>query len=167
MENKEKIDDGFTLNIYSPGNFIAKEMVFEGPINIGMDSNSLKQNGFTDNQIAQAIEQICGRDKPLNIKQLWAGVYWCLRWYCNFPVKGTDFCDRVKTLPFSKKLDPECDLENFRKYINLSFMGQDCRKMDEVKPSKMDEPVFVQLRTVVLALVEELGKTNVPKPKLK
>ncbi len=161
--NNEKNDDGFILNIYSPGNLIAKEINISGSVYLASGESNHKQNGYTDEQIAQAIEQICGKDKPLNIKQLWAGVYWCLRWYCNFPVKGTDFCDRVKTLPFSKKLDPECDYNNIRRQITMSFMNQDCREMEKVKPSRDDEQYFILCRTIVIALVQELGKISLLK----
>ena len=118
--------------------------------------DEVKDKSYTDEQIARAIENICGEKKPLNNKQLWAAVYWCLRWYCNFPVKGNDFCDRIAKLPFSRELEYECNYNNIRRQVTLSFMSQDARNMNVVKPSKTDETFFSQCRTVVLALVESL-----------
>lgn len=118
--------------------------------------DEVKDKSYTDEQIVRAIETICGEKKPLNNKQLWAAVYWCLRWYCNFPVKGSDFCDRIAKLPFSRELEYECNYNNIRRLVTLSFMSQDARNMDVVKPSKTDEPFFSKCRTVVLALVKSL-----------
>lgn len=161
----EKNDNGgFNVHVYSPGNMFANNITFEAPVYIGGGNNLSQQHGFTDEQIARAIEAICGEDKPLCEKRLWAAVYWCLRWYCNFPVKGSEFCDRIEKLPFSKKLDPGCCYENIRKLVTLSFMSLDCRNMETVKPSRVDEDFFAQCRVVVLALTQELGKTTFPKP---
>lgn len=161
MENKDNGD--FQINVYSPGNFIAKEIHISGDVNISSDSKSAKQNGYTDEQIARAIEAICGEGKPLHEKKMWAAVYWCLRWYCNFPVKGTDFCERIAKLPFTKVLEPACDYNNIRRLILLSFMNMDCHDLNSVKPSKSDELFFAECRVVLLALLEELGKAVLPK----
>ncbi len=117
---------------------------------------------YSDTQIAQAIEAISGKDKPLNQKQLWAAVYWALRWYCHFPVKGSEFCERIEALPFSKELEPACCYDSFRKYTTLSFMNQDARQLDKVRPSRNDEPFYAMCRPVVLALAENLGRTAQP-----
>lgn len=118
---------------------------------------------FSDEQVARAIEAICAEGLPLDTKQKWAGAYWGLRWYCNYPVKGSDFCDKIATLPFTKELDPECRYENIRKFVTLSFMNQDARQLDNVKPSKQDEKFYAECRTVVVALAQELGKASFPK----
>ena len=156
-------DSDFKIIVNSPGNFIAKEIHISGDVNISSDSKSAKQNGYTDEQIARAIEAICGESKPLHEKRMWAAVYWCLRWYCNFPVKGTDFCERIAKLPFTKVLEPACDYNNIRRLILLSFMNMDCHDLNSVKPSKSDELFFAECRVVLLALLEELGKAVLPK----
>ena len=119
------------------------------------------RKGYTDEQVARAIEAICGEGKPLDTKVKWAAVYWYLRWQCNYPVKGLEFCERIASLPFTKKLDPECGYENIRKLVTLSFMNQDARQLDRVKPSRSDEAVYKQCRAVVISLSEELAKQNV------
>lgn len=120
-----------------------------------------KPNGYSDEQIAQAIKAINGSKKPLNSKRKWAAVYWCLKWYCNFPANVSDFCDRVQGLPLGG-LEYECDYNNIRRECALTFMDQDARYMDKVKPSKADNDFFQQCREVVLALVTELGKAALP-----
>ena len=130
---------------------------FEGCTFLG-ESMLMEHGVYSDEQIARSIEAICGKGKPLREKKLWAGVYWCLRWYCNFPVKGSDFCDRIAHLPFRQQLNPACCYDNIRKIVTLSFMDCDCRRLDLVKVSKNDQDIFVQCRTVVLALVKELGR---------
>jgi len=124
--------------------------------------NQRGQREYTDEQVARAIEAICGKGNVLNEKRLWAAVYWCLRWYCNFPVKGSDFCEKVATLPFRRKLEPECSYDNIRRLVTLSFMSEDARHLESVKPSKADESFFTECRTVVVALAAELEKTVLP-----
>ena len=160
MEERKKDNEGFCINVYSPGNFIAKEISFTGTVNIG--GGHVDTNGYTDEQIAQAIKGINGKRKPLDSKRKWAAVYWCLKWYCNFPTNVPDFCEKVKELPLGK-LEYECDYNNIRRDCALSFMDQDARFMDKVKPSKADQDFFLQCREVVLALVTELGKAALPK----
>ncbi len=165
MENNSlEKNGGFVVNVNSPGNMIAGSITLNGPVNMGcgVDSSHGK-NGYTDEQIARAIESICGDGKALDAKWKWAGVYWCLRWYCNFPVKGMEFCDRIASLPFSGPLSPECDYNNIRRIVVLSFMNQDARELSSVKPSKSDEDICSQCRTIVVDLAEELGKTMLPK----
>ena len=118
------------------------------------------RKGYTDEQVARAIEAICGEGRPLDTKKKWAAVYWYLRWQCNYPVKGSEFCERIASLPFTKKLDPECCYNNIRKLVTLSFMNQDARQLDSVKPSRSDEADFRQCRAVVRSLAEALAKLN-------
>ena len=122
--------------------------------------DNTEKHSYSDNQIAKAIENINGEGKPIDSKQKWAAVYWYLRWQCNYPVKGSEFCERIQQLPFTKKLDPECDYNNIRRLTTLSFMSQDARNLEAVKPSKIDEPMFAQCRVVVNALAEELKRTS-------
>lgn len=153
-------NDGFSINVYSPGNFIAKEITFTGTVNIG--GGLADTNGYSDEQIAQAIKAINGAKKPLNSKRKWAAVYWCLKWYCNFPDDVKKFCERVKELPLGK-LEYECDYENIRRDCLSTLMDQDARFMEKVKVGRSETAFFMQCREVVLALVTELGKAALPK----
>ncbi len=119
-----------------------------------------KERIYSDAEVARAIETICGDGLPLNSKKRWGGVYWYLRWACNYPVNIADFCRRVKGLPFSGVLAYDCDYNNLRPWGTVSFMNQDARQLDMVKPSKMDEPAFYDCRTVVTALQNALTEAR-------
>lgn len=161
MNDMEKKDnDGFTINVNSPGNFIAKEITFSGTVNIG--GGDIDKGGYSDEQIAQAIIAINGNGKALNSKQKWVAVYWCLRWYCNFPTNAKDFCDRIDKLPLGK-LEYECDYNNIRRFTTMKFMNENARFLDQIKPSSSEKNFFSQCREVVIALVTELGKATLPK----
>ncbi len=164
-KDNEKEKGGFVVHVYSPGNMFAENITFEAPVYFGGQGCDLAgQNGYSDEQIARAIEAINGKNKPLNSKRKWAAVHWCLRWYCNCPKSANDFCERVKVLPLGE-LEYECDYNSIRHFCTLSFMDEDARHMDKVKASKNDQDFFLQCREVVVALVTELGKTALPKPK--
>ena len=114
------------------------------------------REGYSDAQIARAIEAICGDGKALDTKQKWAGVHWLLRWECNFPARPKEFCERIATLPLREDLAYKCDYRNIREISTLSFLNEDPRQMEGVRYSKNDEAVFLQLREVVWALQREL-----------
>ena len=160
MRNDTEFDDGFCIKVYSPGNFIAKEITINGGVHLGSNTTT---GGFSDEQIAQALAACVGKGKVIDNKQKWAGAYWYLRWACNFPVDAQKFCSRVKDLPFEKELEYQCEYRNIRELTTLSFMDQDPRKMEKVQYSKNDEKVFSQCREVALKLAEELGKAYLPK----
>jgi len=111
---------------------------------------------YSDEQVARALERIVGKGKAIDTKQKWAGVYWYLRWACNYPVNTKQACERIMSLPFSGALEYPCDYDNIRRMATASFMNQDARQLDSVKPSRMDEPLFAQCRVVVQALALEL-----------
>lgn len=161
MKIDMKEDDGFCIKVYSPGNFIAKEITFTGTVNIG--GGNLETNGFTDEQIAQALMACVGEDKVINIMRKWAGAYWCLRWKCNYPVDIKEFCNKIEGMKLSVPERLKCDYNNIRKFCKLSFMDCDPFGKAEVKVSNMDKDVYSWCREVALKLAEELGKTYLPK----
>ena len=117
------------------------------------------REGYSDVQIARAIEAICGDGKALDTKQKWAGVHWLLRWECNFPAKAQEFCERISRLPLPDNLPIRCEYNNIRPLATLSFLNNDPRDGESIKYSKNDETAYVQLREVALALYDELRKT--------
>lgn len=122
------------------------------------ESTKTDQGQYSDEEIAQALSNIVGKGKPINMKQKWAGALWYLRWECNFPFKPQDFCERIDMLPLPNNLEYTCDYNNIRPLATLSFMNEDPRHMESVKYSKNDEQAFFMLRGVVVALDEELKK---------
>ena len=96
MMNNMEQDDGFCIKVYSPGNFIAKEITINGGVHLGTNTAT---GGFTDEQIAKALAACVGKGKVIDNKQKWAGAYWYLRWACNYPVDVQKFCEKVKSQP--------------------------------------------------------------------
>jgi hypothetical protein len=160
MMNNMEQDDGFCIKVYSPGNFIAKEITINGGVHLG---TSPATGGFSDEQVAKALAACVGKGRVIDNKQKWAGAYWYLRWACNYPVDIQKFCDRVKTLPYEKPLEIPCDYNNIRRLCTCSFMDYDVRDIEKVKVSSMDQDVFSWCREIALKLAEELGKTYLPK----
>ena len=160
MMNDMGQDDGFCIKVYSPGNFIAKEIVINGGVHLGTNPAT---GGFSDEQVAQALAACVGKGKVIDNKQKWAGAYWYLRWACNYPVDVQKFCERVKKLPFEKPLEITCDYNNIRRFCICSFMDYDARDIEKVKVSSMDQDIFSWCREIALKLAEELGKKYLPK----
>jgi hypothetical protein len=124
------------------------------------------KTNYSDEQIAHAIQAICGKGKPIDSKQKWAGAMWLLRWECNYPSRTMDFCEKIATLPLPEDLEYKCDYNNIRAIGTLSFMDEDARHLDTVRYSKNDELIFQQMKGVVIALREELRKTAGMKDRL-
>ena len=160
MKNDMEKDDGFCINVYSPGNFIAKTISI-GTLNMG--GPSTENNGFSDKQIGQALLACVGKDRVIDAKWKWAGAYWYLRWACNYPVDPKDFCQKISDMKLDIEEKYRCEYRNIREQATLSFMSQDATKMQKVQPSKNDEKEFAICREVALKLAEELGKTYLPK----
>ena len=158
MKTDMEKDDGFCINVYSPGNFIAKEINI-GTLNMGTQNMN---NGFSDEQVAKALTACVGKGKVIDQKQKWAGAYWYLRWACNYPVDVQKSCDKIKALPYEKALEIPCDYNNIRRICCCSFMDYDVRDMEKVKVSNMDQDVFLWCREIALKLAEELGKAYLP-----
>ena len=158
--NKTELDDGFCIKVYSPGNFIAKEITINGGVHFG---TSPATGGFSDEQVAQALAACVGKGKVIDNKQKWAGAYWYLRWACNYPVDVQKFCEKVKSLPYDKPLEIACEYNNIRRLCTCSFMDYDARDIEKVKVSSMDQDIFSWCREIALKLAEELGKKYLPK----
>ena len=156
-ENKNT--DGWNINIYSPGNFIAREIRFEGTVNIGGKTDN---GGYSDEQVAKALLSIVGEGLPIDAKWKWAGAYWWLRWACAFPVDVQLFCKRIKGLPWQGELAVKCDYNDIRRVCNMSFIEQDPRRMDIVQPKSGEGKEFASCREVALKLAEALGKAFLP-----
>ena len=119
-------------------------------------------DGYSDKQVAQALEACVGKGRVIDAKWKWAGVYWYLRWTCNYPVDAKDFCQKIRSLDLDIPADYECSYESIRKICTLSFMDYDARRMDIVRVSKNDQSMFSQCREIALKLAEELGNSGLP-----
>ena len=121
-----------------------------------------ESDGFSDKQVAQALESCVGKGLVIDAKWKWAGVYWYLRWTCNYPVDAKDFCQKIKKLELDIPAEYECSYESIRKICTLSFMEYDARRMDLVRVSKNDQSMFSQCREIALNLADELGNSSFP-----
>ena len=119
-------------------------------------------DAFSDEQVAQALEACVGKGLVIDAKWKWAGVYWYLRWTCNYPVDAKEFCTKIKSLELDIPAELECSYESIRKICTLSFMDYDARRMDTVRASKNDQGMFSQCREIALKLADELGKKFLP-----
>lgn len=159
MENDNTQGGGFVVYVNSPGNQIIQTQNNHYYGTVYQGKAATENNGFSDEQVAQALKECVGKDKVIDNKQKWAGAYWYLRWVCHYPVDAKKFCDRIDKLPFGRELPIKCDYRNIRELTTLSFMDQNPQHMDSIQYSKNDEKVFLQCREVALKLAEELGKS--------
>lgn len=160
MENNNNSGGGFHVHVYSAGNNIAQSMTvtYNGTVYNGQREQ--EEVEYTDEEIAMALANINGKNKAIDSKQKWAGAHWGLRWLCNYPTKAQDFCDKIDSLPMPDDLEFKCDYRNIREISTLSFMNEDARHLDNVRYSKADESVFLQMKEVVTALYSELRKIH-------
>lgn len=143
------------------GNFI---MDNHGTMNVhAHGGKDQEETECSDEKIANAIAAICGDGKPLDSKRKWAAVHWFLRWAYNYPPTPKEFCERIATLPLNS-LPYKCEYNSIRHFSTLTFMNQDARQIDKVKPNKQDEPFFLQCREVVQALEKEMQKSSISVP---
>lgn len=119
-------------------------------------------DGYSDKQVARALEASVGKGRVIDAKWKWAGAYWYLRWTCNYPVDAKEFCKKIGTLDLDIPAEYECSYESIRKICTLSFMDSDARRMDIVRVSKNDQGMFSQCREIVLKLVDEFQKSSLP-----
>ena len=120
-------------------------------------------DAYSDKQVARALEACVGKGRVIDAKWKWAGVYWYLRWTCNYPVDAKDFCQKIRSLELNIPADYECSYESIRKICTLTFMDSDARRMDVVRVSKSDQSMFSQCREIALKLAEELGISSLPR----
>ena len=90
----EKLN-GFVVHIYSPGNQIIQTQNNNYYGTVYQTKNENGQNGFSDEQVAKALQACVGKDKVINTKWKWAVADWCLRWKCFYPVDLYSVCDQI------------------------------------------------------------------------
>ena len=161
LEDASKRDDA--RRMFEP--LLKKSQVTQLRKDIKRRVKELNEDGdaYNDKQVAQALESCVGKGRVVDAKWKWAGVYWYLRWTCNYPVDAKEFCKKIVSLELDIPADYECSYESIRKICTLSFMNYDPRWMDLVRVSKNDQGMFSQCREIVLKLVDELEKNHLSK----
>ena len=160
LEDASKRDDA--RRMFEP--LLKKSQVTQLRKDIKRRVKELNEDGdaYNDKQVAQALESCVGKGRVVDAKWKWAGVYWYLRWTCNYPVDAKDFCKKIVSLDLDIPAEYECSYESIRKICTLSFMDCDARRMDIVRVSKNDQGMFSQCREIALKLAEELGNSYLP-----
>ena len=74
---------GFHVHVNSPGNNIAQQMTITINGNVYNGQAQEVQCQYTDEQVAQALLAITGKDKVLNNYQLWLGACCLLMARCD------------------------------------------------------------------------------------
>lgn len=150
----------FNNHINHPGNYYARAINIAGDVNIITNDNTKQRTIISDEEIAQVLLSCVGKGKVIDNKQKWSGAYWLLRWACNYPVDINDFCKKIDSLKLGLPNNLKCNYDNIRRICSCSFMLYDPRKMEDVKVSKTDMPVFLWCREIVLKLIEEFEKAH-------
>ena len=161
LEDASKRDDA--RRMFEP--LLKKTQVTQFRKDIKRRVKELNEDGdaYSDKQVAEALEACVGKGQVIDAKWKWAGVYWYLRWTCNYPVDAKEFCKKIGSLDLDIPAEYECSYESIRKICTLSFMDYDARRMDIVRVSKNDQSMFSQCREIALKLAEELGNAYLPK----
>ena len=158
LEDTSKRDDA--RRMFEP--LLKKSQVTQFRRDIKRRVKELNDDGdtYSDDQVAQALEACVGKGLVVDAKWKWAGVYWYLRWACNYPVDAKEFCAKIKSLDMDIAPDYDCSYESIRKICTLSFMDYDARRMDVVRVSKNDQGMFSQCREIALKIADELGRSR-------
>lgn len=113
----------------------------------------------TEQQMADAISSINGKDKELNEYQNWLGVccYACAR--CGYPMDLKMCCERLKQLPYRSPLYREVKFDNIRAFANWNFVKVGYDQWPTLKVNDQERTLFVKCRDTAMALEKAL--TNV------
>ena len=113
----------------------------------------------TEQQMADAISSINGKDKELNEYQNWLGVccYACAR--CGYPMDLKMCCERLKQLPYRSPLYREVKFDNIRAFANWNFVKAGYDQWPTLKVNDQERTLFVKCRDTAMALEKAL--TNV------
>ncbi len=132
------------VNVYSPGNMFASSITFQAPVSFGTATDTVQQNGFTDEQIARALVSINGKDKVLNNYQVWLGACCLLKDKYGFPKNLEACCDKIMSLPYDddNSLEITCKYESVRKFAYLKFVNEDVTTWDSYQPKDDEKKLF-------------------------
>ena len=112
----------------------------------------------SDEQIANAILAINGKDKPLNEYQRWLGVCCMLSWKYGYPRNLKDCCERINLLPL-EGLEYICKYDNIRKLPATNpFIHEDARQWECYSPKERERVLFNGCLAVAQAFETEIQK---------
>lgn len=113
----------------------------------------------TDEQVANALVAINGKENVLNNYQLWLGACCLLMSKYDFPQTLEACCARIGNLPYGDaKLAFECKYESIRKFSYLKFVKLDVDEWGDYKPNDDEKKLFYGCWAVVQKLDNILQK---------
>ena len=110
----------------------------------------------TDKQLADAISNICGKNKPLNEYQNWLGVCCYVSARCGYPTNLKLCCERLKELSYRSTLYREVKYENIRAYSNWNFVKAGYDQWSTFKANDQERSLFTKCRDTAMALDKAL-----------
>ena len=114
------------------------------------ERDSTKTPTYSDEQIAQALIAINGKDKVLSNYQLWLGACCYLMGRCNYSRNLEMCCNKINHLPYGDvKLDIECKYDNIRKFGFLRFVKEGVDTWDDYQPKEDEKKLFYGCKAVV------------------
>ena len=118
LEDASKRDDA--RRMFEP--LLKKTQVTQFRKDIKRRVKELNEDGdaYSDKQVAEALEACVGKGQVIDAKWKWAGVYWYLRWTCNYPVDAKEFCKKIGSLEMDIPAEYDCSYESIRKICTLS-----------------------------------------------
>lgn len=118
-----------------------------------------EKHKYSDEQLAKAIQGICGKEKALNNYQLWLGVCCLLSSKYGFPNNLEMCCERIMQLPYDE-LELECKYENIRKFAFLKFVKEGVEAWDDYQPKDEEKKLFYGCKRVAQDLEKALQMTE-------
>ena len=111
--------------------------------NSGAAKEERQRPKCTDEQVANALVAINGKENVLNNYQLWLGACCLLMGKYGFPQSLEACCTRIGNLPFGDiTLAYECKYESIRKFTYMKFVKLDVDEWGDYKPNDSEKKLF-------------------------
>ena len=123
-------------------------------------SLSYSVNYPTDEQLANAISSINGKEKMLDEYQKWLGVCCYVSAKCGYPIDLDACCRRLAVLPYKEPLEYMPQYKSIRVYATWNFVKAGFNSWADFKPNDQERNLFVKCRDVALALEYVLKQNN-------
>lgn len=158
QEEKMKLLDGLFQGA-NMQNAQINVIVESGAKVVYKEMSSIKNDNLqvTNEQMANALLAINGKDKPLSGYQVWLGACCLLSWKYGYPRNLKDCCERINSLPLAG-IEFICKYENIRKFSTYSFVKEDARLWKDYKPLESERVLFNECLSVAQALDKEIQK---------
>lgn len=140
------------------GSVIGGNMVKNASDNYGEKTERKEKPQYSDEQIAQALVSINGKEKVLSNYQLWLGACCFLMQRCGYSRNFERCCEQIATLPYGdEKLEIECKYNNIRRLTYLKFVKQGIEFWDDYEPREGEKKLFFGCQNVVKELEKKLN----------